>query len=436
MTLVQPGGEVGSDEVNALVDHLFRHHAGRMVATLTRILGSENLSLAEDVVQDALVQALRTWPYGGIPHNPQAWLIQVARNRALDRLRRAAHAQQREDDIRAGIGMLPARAQAELAKLEHVAESALADDVLIMLFMCCHPGLPHDARLPLTLKTVCGLAVPEIARALLLRDDAVAQRIVRAKRRIRDAGIAFEHPAARDLAARRAAVLEVLYLMFNEGHSAHVGADVVRHELCNEAVRLAQLVADDPHTAAPEADALLALFLLQAARFPARTDAAGRLVLLSEQDRSQWDRRLLGAGLHYLARSARGKALTRYHIEAEIAAIHSGAARWEDTDWARILELYDDLLELQPTAVVAVHRAVAVWMVHGPAVALATLEALRSAPELANYLPFHATLAELLATSARDGDAAASFRRALELSASAPVLQHLSERLAGATGAP
>lgn len=394
-----------SEELHGLVDHLFRRQAGQMVATLARVFGAEHLSLAEEVVQEALVTALQQWSWHGVPDDPAAWLFRVARNRALDQLRRRKRFREREPELAAALSE---HAAADEPAFAH----ELRDDSLRMMLMCCHPAIPEESRIALTLKTVGGFSVDEIARALLAQNAAVAQRIVRAKRLIRDEGIALEMPSREELPARLESLQKVLYLIFTEGYSAHAGEELIRTDLCEEAIRLAREVAEHPVATSPAAHALLALMLLQAARLPARVDATGELATLMEQDRLLWDRARIAEGLRHLDASASGPRLTRYHVEAAIAAEHAVAPSFEETDWPAIIALYDDLLQIEPSPVVALNRAIAVAMAEGPAAGIAAAHPL--APSLPSYLPLAATLGEL---HLRSGDRAAArhFARALEL---------------------
>lgn len=407
--------------VHGLVDHLFRREAGRMVSTLCRVFGPHNLELAEDVVQEALLRALREWPFRGVPDDPRAWLGRVARNRALDLLRR--------DATLARKAPLLAEDDGEGAEAEVFFGGEVADDQLRMVFTCCHPAVPREARVALTLKTAGGFGVPEIARAYLAREAAVAQRLVRAKRRIREAGARFEVPAGAELPARLDSVLEVLYLMFNEGYAAASGEAALRADVCAEAVRLAGLVAAHPATGLPRAHALAALLLLQGARLPARTDAAGDPVLLAEQDRSRWDGGLLARGLAHLERAAEGDDLSPYHLEAGIAAAHVTAPSYEATDWPYILGLYDALLAVKPSPVAALSRAVAVAMVRGPRAGLRAADEAAAHPSLAAYPLLHAVRGDLQARLGDPDAAAACFRRALELPLSAPDRRMVEKRV-------
>jgi RNA polymerase sigma-70 factor (ECF subfamily) len=401
-----------------LVDHLFRHSAGQMVATLTRVFGPENVSLAEEVVQDALVTALQQWPLRGVPENPAAWLYQVARNRALDQVRR----KNKEPEIIAALSGAPPTPAAFFAH-------ELQDDQLQMMLMCCHPAIPEDSRIALTLKTVGGFSIEEIARAFLAKPETIAQRVVRAKRLIREEKIPFEMPARDELHPRLDSLLKVLYLMFNEGYSAHSGEDLIRGDLCTEAIRLTRIVADHPVAGAPAASALLALMLLQAARLPARVDAAGELMILSEQNRSLWDGALLTEGMRRLDVAASGDCITTYHLEAAIAACHAGAASFEETDWQRVVDLYDELLATQSSSVVELNRAIAIAMRDGPQSGIAAIESIESGKTLRDYLPLSTALGELCLRAGDRERAAAHFRRALELPGTTPEKRFLMRKL-------
>jgi RNA polymerase sigma-70 factor (ECF subfamily) len=391
-----------------LVDHLFRHSAGQMVATLTRVFGSEHLVLAEEVVQEALISALQQWRLGGVPENPQAWLFRVARNRALDQLRRDTSLRGKESAI---VDAFRDRASNDEPRFAH----ELRDDQLRMMLMCCHPAIPRESRVALTLKTVGAFSVDEIARAFLTKRDAIAQRIVRAKRLIRDEHIPIEMPSRTELPQRLDSLLEVLYLLFNEGYSAHAGEDLVRTDLCAEAIRLARQLIEHPATSMPEAHALLALMLLQHARTPARVDAHGELVPLEEQDRTRWDQQMLADGLRTFGRSTTGPRLTAYHIEAAIAACHAVAPTFDETDWRAMIEHYDQLLALKPAPVVALNRAVAVAMANGPGAGIAALDDIAGHPSMRDYTPLAITLGELHLRTGDRTRAAAFFQRALEM---------------------
>src|SRR5215475_9921304 len=315
--------EVLDDKAHALpelLDHLFRHQAGQMIATLTRIFGPLHIDLAEEVVQEALVKALQQWPYRGVPENPRAWLIQVAKNRALDLLRRETSLREKSGEIVRAFSEQEEFANRRI-ETERGGESLpeLFDDTLGMIFMACHPAIPREGRVALTLKTVGGFGVSEIARAFLAKGPTVAQRLVRAKRLIRDEGVSFDLPDEAEMLARLDSVLEVLYRLFNEGYSAHAGENLVRADLAQEAIRLCSPLVRHRATNRPKCHALLALMMFQAARLPARVGEGGELALLSEQDRSLWDRRMIYLAYKHLEAAAEGDEFTEYHLQAAIA---------------------------------------------------------------------------------------------------------------------
>ncbi len=412
-------------DIHGTVDHLFRHRAGQMVACLTRIFGLGQLDLVEEAVQEAMVRALRSWPYRGTPANPTAWLIQVARNHLLDRLRRQSVWQAKKGEIQRSIEVL----HESVADDEPTFAREVRDDQLRMIFTCCHPAIPRSQQIALTLKTVGGFSTAEIARAFLARESAVAQRLVRAKRRLRDHGIELRMPPPEEVPSRLDVVLEAIYLMFNEGYSAHQGEDLVRTDLCHEAIRLVTLLASHPVTGTPRVFALAALLCFQGARLPTRVDAEGDLLLLAEQDRRRWDPQMLRDGLRLMERSASGRELSSYHLQAEIAACHALAPSFEATDWPGILAAYDALVAIDPSPVVALNRAIAVARVEGPAAGLEALTTLEDAPELRNYYPLFAARGELLRFLGRSEESASCFRRALELASSAPVRRFLQGRI-------
>ena len=387
-----------------LAAHLFRRESGRMVASLVRVLGPRYLDLAEDCIQESFIRALERWPFEGVPANPAGWLTLVARNCAIDRLRRDK------------------RLSADVPDAAFDAPRDETAEQLELISLCCHPGLSEESRIALTLKTACGFSTGEIARALLAQEPAVAQRIVRAKRRIRDEGLNAG-------AADSSTVLRVLYLLYNEGYSATGGDELLRMDLCEEAIRLTMMVADHHSTASPAADALAALMLLQAARFAARIDDAGALTVLDEQDRNKWDARLISAGLERLRRSARGDALTVYHLQAEIASLHVAAS---PTDWVRITSLYDALLEVEPSPVVKLNRAVAVARVAGARAGITELVELEREPSLENYHLLPAVLGALW-REAGDANRASQYeRRALSLAPTAAERRLLERRVESA----
>lgn len=402
-------------EAQTLVAHLFRHQAAKIVASLTRVFGARHLDLAEDVVQDALVKALQQWPFKGIPENPAAWLAVVARNKALDLLRRDSSLEHKIAELEKAF--VPS----------HHAEPSETDDQLALILMCAHPALPIESQIALTLKTACGFSTAEIARALLASEPTIAQRLVRAKRLIREQGIDIEPPGLKQITQRLTGVLRVLYLLFNEGYGATHGNDLVRSDLCDEAIRLANLLARKQQL--PAVHALLALMFLQAARLPARTHADGSLALLEQQDRSLWDQRLIALGLRHLGWSAAGDTLTAYHLQAEIAAIHATATSEAETDWARIVNLYEELYDLEPTPIVALNGAIARACWHGPEAGLRALDEISSHPALRQYHLLPAVRAELWKQSGDLLRAEENYKAALACACSEPERRFLETQL-------
>lgn len=394
-----------------------------MTATLARILGPGRIELVEDVVQDALLVALARWPRDGIPSNPTAWLVQVAKHRALDVLRRERLAADRETRIREEIERWSAGDAGSGPD-----DPVILDDLLRMIFMCCHPAIPAEARVTLTLKLAGGFGASEIARAFLAEETAIHQRLVRAKRRIREAGLELEMPEGTQLSERLESVLEVLYAMFTEGHTAHAGDALIRRDICDEAMRLGALLLRHPSLARPAVQALMALFHLHAARFDTRVDSEGGLLLLAEQDRTQWDRGHMAAGVRHLERSATGSDVTRYHVEAELAACHTLAPSWEETNWARIVDLYDSLLDFVDSPIVALNRAIAVAEVAGPERGLTDLKLLHGQSVLRRYPPYEAAIGDMLRRLGRYREASAHFARAAERARSLPVRRFLERR--------
>lgn len=413
-----------NEHVKHLVDHLFRYKAGQMVATLTRIFGVENLELAEDVVQETLIKALRQWPYRGLPNNPGAWLMQVAKHQALDVIRR-------ETSFRDKAALLIEPEKGGSRDEALALDDPLGDDQLTMMFICCHPALSQESQVALTLKAVGGFGVPEIARAFLTTEATIAQRLVRAKRQIREGGLAFELPPSQELPERLYPVLSVLYLLFNEGYSAQQGEDLIRQELCAEALRLGQLLVAHPVGEVAQLHALLALMFLQASRLPTRVDAQGNLLLLAEQDRSQWDQELIQRGLNHLEQAMQGHELSAYHLEAGIAACHASAASYDTTDWNSILFYYDELIALKPSPIIALNRAVAVAMVRGPQAGIAELEQITGLAQLKSYYLLPATFGELYERSGQANPALAYYREALALTANEAERRFLTRKLEG-----
>ena len=386
-----------------------------------------DFDLAEEAVADAYVAALERWPLDGIPANPGAWITTTARNRAIDRVRRARTLASKADAIVADTAFETSRRDTALMAAAEDEMAPIADDQLRLIFTCCHPALAPEASIALTLRTLGGLTTPEIASAFLVPEATLAQRLVRAKRKIRAAGISYTVPSADRLGERLESVLHVLYLVFNEGYDASTGDALIRRELCDEAIRLARLVAD-LLPGEPETLGLLALMLLTDARRPARVDAAGELVRLEEQDRALWDASRIAEGQALVERALRVGRVGPYQLQAAIAAVHDSAATPTDTDWLEILGLYEVLARVSPSPVVALNRAVAVGEVRGPAAGLAAVDALAVNPAMADYRFFHAAQAELLVRLRRVPEAMAAYDRALALAPNRAEASFLTRR--------
>ncbi len=396
-----------ADRTPQVVDHLFRREAGRIVSMLTRVFGIDRLDLAEDVVQEALMKALQQWPYSGVPDNPPAWIMQVARNHALDILRR-------EQNITAKEGAI-AEEMEHPDEAELFLEREIEDDQLRMMFACCHPALGRESQIALTLKTLCGFGTGEIARAFLVTEETIHKRLVRAKQKLREHRAEFEIPSGHDLGVRLEAVQQTLYLLFNEGYNASAGEELIRKDLCDEAIRLTRLLAQHNAGNVGPTHALLALMLLHGSRFNARLDHLGNLLLLKDQDRKSWDKSLIAAGLQELDLSAEGEEISQYHLEAGIAACHCLAESYEATNWSRILTLYDMLVCINDSPVVSLNRAIALSKVEGPEAGIRAVEEIKLHKHLDSYYLLHAVLGELYTAVRNFEEAAKSYRKALEL---------------------
>jgi RNA polymerase sigma factor (sigma-70 family) len=409
-----------------LTDHLFRNEAGRMVAVLTRIFGVHNLALAEDVVQDAFCRALEVWSFRGVPENPSAWLMAAAKNRALDVLRREKTARTYEPEL---TRWLQSEWTLAPAVEEMFADSAIKDDQLRMMFSCCHPRLPEEAQVMLILHILCGFGIDEVASAFVTTHTAVEKRIPRAKKVLAGSKRLFNTQSANDSSDRLPAVQRALYLLFNEGYHGASAEFAVRAELCEEAMRLARLLVEHPVGATPSSYALSGLMCLNRARLPARMDASGKLNSLFDQDRSLWDQELISEGLQLLELSAEGAELTEYHIEARIAAVHATAPTMHATNWPEIVSLYDLLMTIRPTPIVALNRAIAVGQRDGADRGTRELRAIPDSDRLAKYPFYHAAFGEFALQNGQAENAVVHFETALKLARNPMERQFFENRI-------
>jgi RNA polymerase sigma-70 factor (ECF subfamily) len=424
------------EQIRELLDSLYRVDSGRILATLIRLLG--DFDLAEEAMHEAFAAALSLWPRSGVPGNPRPWLISTARFKAIDTLRRRARFDASQDEL---VRYLEAQsssrfnASARSNEEDHLQdgfEDAFEDDRLRLMFTCCHPALPPEARVALTLREVCGLTTEEIARGFLITPRTLAQRIVRAKAKIRETPIPYEAPSPQELPERLGAVLQVIYLVFNEGYSAAAGREVTRAELTREAIRLGRLLIElqpEPEVQEPEVIGLLALMLLQESRHAARTSLTGELILLEHQDRSLWNREQIAEGLALLERALKSRRFGSYTLQAAIAAVHAEAESVAATDWKQIVVLYDRLLRIHPSPVVQLNRAVAIAMRDGPEAGLTQIDAVLEHGELGNYYLAHSARADMYRRLGRTAEARSSYEKALALTQQEPERQFLQERI-------
>jgi RNA polymerase sigma-70 factor (ECF subfamily) len=411
--------ERSTEQIRELLDSLYRVDSGRILATLIRLLG--DFDLAEEAMHEAFATALSLWPRSGVPGNPRPWLISTARFKAIDTLRRRARFDASQDEL---VRYLEAQWSSAERSNE---EDSLEDDRLRLIFTCCHPSLAPEARVALTLREVCGLTTEEIAKAFLITPRTLAQRIVRAKAKIRETPIPYEAPTPQELPERLGAVLHVIYLVFNEGYSAAAGAEVTRAELTGEAIRLGRLLTElRPE---PEVIGLLSLMLLHESRHAARTSPTGELILLENQDRSLWNREQIAEGVALLEKALKSHRFGSYTLQAAIAAVHAKAESVAATDWRQIVALYDRLLRIQPSPVVQLNRAVAIAMCDGPEAGLTLIDAVLEHGELADYYLAHSARADMCRRLGRTAEARSSYEKALALTQQEPERQFLQERI-------
>lgn len=414
------------DDIEKLVDHLFRHEWGKLVSVLTKLFGPQNLQLAEDVVQETLLKALNNWKINGLPQNPSAWLFTAARNKAVDVLRRQKTHQQY-------VGAIAPLLQSEYTlsptvnKL--VSDAQIEDDQLTMMFVCCHPKLSAEAQVAIILKTLCGFSVAEIAKAFVTGYDTIEKRLYRARQSLKENKVSFDLPPKAILDQRLDTVLTAIYLLFNEGYNSTHHDDLIRNDLVQEAMHLAGVISKSKLINTGAAHALLSLMLFTAARTNARLDNNGNILLLKEQDRNKWDRQMISSGMYHLEQSAISEQISRYHIEAGIAFEHAKAPSYNDTDWQAILHYYDVLYKLYPTPVVALNRAIVIAAIHGPQEAIDTIQAIENIGLLKKYYLLPATLGELYSQLNQPEKANRFFTEALSLTSSAAEQQLLRQKI-------
>jgi RNA polymerase sigma factor (sigma-70 family) len=424
--IAPPAGTASGGGIAQLAEHLFRHEAGKLVSVLTGIFGIDRLQLAEDVVQEAMVKALQTWPYYGVPKNPAAWLTQTAKNLALDVIRREKLFSDKQPQI---ISFIEQWAQDCDPDESPAFDTEIKDRRLQLMFACCHPLIPQESQTALALKTLCGFSPAEIASAFLTSEAAIAKRLVRARQKIRELNVPFEIPSGEALSGRLDSVLQTLYLLFNEGYKASSGDQLIRQDLCEEAIRLTELLVAQPAGNQPRTRALLALMWLTAARLPARLSPEGQLLRLKEQDRSIWNKGMIARGLIHLGQSAAGNEITAYHLQACIAACHCAAPDYASTDWPQILGLYDQLVGMDDSPVLALNRAVALAEVQGTLAGMGAIDAMSNSQSLESYYLLYAVRAEFAMQQEDLVAAAEHLRRAIELTEVTSEKSFLNERL-------
>src|ERR1700719_3162896 len=411
------------EQLSRTIETLYRSESGRVLATLVRLLG--DLDLAEEAMHEAFAAALESWPQTGIPDKPRPWLISTARFKAIDRMRRRARF---DGATQKGFALyMEARINKASLPDDEIADEEIEDDRLRLIFTCCHPALPPEGQVALTLREICGLTTEEIARAFLVTPATLAQRIVRAKAKIRETPIPYEVPTPQELPERLDAVLQVVYLVFNEGYSAAAGAEVTRAELTGEAIRLGRLLTElRPE---PEVIGLLSLMLLHESRHAARTSPTGKMILLENQDRSLWNREQIAEGVALLEKALKSRRFGSYTLQAAIAAVHAEAESVAATDWGQIVALYNQLVRVQPSPVVQLNRAVAIAMCDGPEAGLKQIDAVLEQGELANYYLAHSARADMCRRLGRTAEARSSYEKALALTQQEPERQFLQERI-------
>jgi len=408
-----------------LVDHLFRRESGKMVSVLTRIFGLNDMELAEDVVQETMFKALQEWPFHGVPENPSAWLYKVARNKAIDTLRRQKRLVYQTDNV-AGMALVEKGISGKIDDL--FLDHEIKDSQLRMIFACCSPEINTESQIALTLKTLCGFSIKEIARAFVTNEETINKRLVRAKQKLREAGIGMEVPMGLNLTGRLNAVLKTIYLLFNEGYNASAGDLMIRKDVCLEAMRLGILLSEQTETNTLETKSIMALMCFHAARFDSRIDNDGAIVLLKDQDRNLWEQELIRKGYNYLNEGSEGFAENEYYIEANIMAVHCSAVSYQQTDWPVILQLYESLQAIKDTPIVRLNKAIVMSQIDG---ANAAIDYILNNIEIKNYYLYHAVLGELYIQSKQPQNAKGHLELALKLTDSKLEKELIERKMGG-----
>jgi RNA polymerase sigma-70 factor (ECF subfamily) len=414
------------DSIRSLVDNLFRHESGKLISVLTKTFGPKNLELAEDVVQDTLLKALEYWKFHGAPDNPSAWLFTVARNKALDVIRKEKHKKEFAEDLNA---LLKSEYSTEITLNHLINENEIQDEQLRMMFVCCHPSLPEEGQVALILKTLCGFSVAEIAKAFLTSEETITKRLYRAREQFRNENIRFELPLSADLPVRLESVLTAIYLVFNEGYNSSSHDLIIREDLVEESLRLTHFLISNKMTCQPNALALMALLCFHAARLHSRVDEQKRLLTLRHQDRSKWNKDLIEQGTHFLNRACEGDVASTYHVEAAIVYEHCIAPDFASTNWTKILELYDLLLQIKPNAMVALNRAVIIAELQGPTAGLAALEKIENLEVIKNYYLLPAVRGEFHFNANNKKEALRNWELAITLTSSPTEKELLLEKI-------
>lgn len=415
---------ISENSINELVDHLFRHHSGQMVSILSRLFGLEKIDLIEDAIQEAMIKALKLWAFQEIPQNPRAWLIEVAKNKIFDQLRRSKKFVASDEEFENAAEYLQT-----LEKFDSIRfANEVSENVLQMMIVCCHPLISSDSQVALTLKTVGGFSVGEIASAYLSKEETIAKMLTRAKQKLRQHKIRLEMPSPDKLNLRLESVLKVLYLMFNEGYNSAKGEKLIRNDLCFEAIRLGKILAQHSLTNLPKVHALLALFYFQGARLNARFDENGDILLLAEQNRSLWNKQMIAEGLKHFRISAKGEEISDYHLEAEIASIHAVAKDFASTDWKRIFQCYEILSQRNNSSIVKLNKTIVLAKIEGAEAGLRELEKLKESSELSEYLLFYITLGDLQIETGSNSEALISYQKAENLATSEAVKRFIARK--------